>query len=74
LSSREGPDEVEPTTATPVADPATSGASDTGTSQRRLDEIFGDVLPDTTRDENSARSGDNGRDEELLRDVPPHHG
>ena len=40
-------------------------------------EVFGDVLPDTTRDERSDRSdsggaGD-GREEQMLRDVPPHH-
>jgi hypothetical protein len=40
-------------------------------------EVFGDVLPDTTgdeRDEDSDRAaGRSSRDEEILRDVPPHH-
>ena len=44
-----------------------------------VDEVFGDVLPDTTGDERAdsgsedPRAGggsDDGRDEELLRDVP----
>lgn len=41
--------------------------------RRRLAEVFGDVLPDTTGDE---RTGDDiGTSEEWLRrQVPPHHG
>ena len=41
----------------------------------RVADVFGDVLPLTTRDERALtpdESGD-GRDEELLADVPPHH-
>ncbi|WP_278261360.1 hypothetical protein [Nocardia sp. AG03] len=39
----------------------------------RLARIFGDVLPETTRDERgSEHSGDN--DEWLRAQVPPHHG
>lgn len=41
--------------------------------RRAIDEVFGDVLPDATSDERGARP-DDSRDEELLRDVPPHHG
>jgi len=42
--------------------------------RRRLDEVFGDVLPATTSDErdddpNAADSGE----EQLLADRPPHH-
>lgn len=40
----------------------------------RLARIFGDVLPETTRDErrdDDPREG--GTDEWLLRQVPPHH-
>lgn len=40
----------------------------------RLDLIFGDVLPDTTRDEPSETGSHGGRDDDLRRDVPPHHG
>jgi hypothetical protein len=41
-----------------------------------LDEVFGDVLPDTTGDEREASrpSGRHTRDDDILRDVPPHHG
>ena len=50
----------------------------TGRAPRRpsLDEVFGDVLPDTTQDERDApRSrGRDARDDEILGDVPPHHG
>ena len=55
-------------------------------SKRALDRVFGDVLPDTTRDDRLAGSdaeprADSAfdvaetrrRDEELLREVPPHH-
>ena len=44
--------------------------------RRRLEKVFGDVLPDQTRDdadESSADSGDAGEDW-LKRQVPPHHG
>lgn len=54
--------------------------------RRRLSEIFGDVLPDTTRDERDAGSAAEGRksrndsssdtasDRWLRAQVPPHHG
>ncbi|MBA3265532.1 MAG: hypothetical protein H0T14_04055 [Nocardioidaceae bacterium] len=50
--------------------------------RRRLDAIFGDVLPDPTRDERvlggdigSAEEDSAGeRERDLLSDVPPHHG
>jgi len=49
--------------------------------RRRLDAIFGDVLPDATRDERGEGGEDGGaesavaaRERDLLRDVPPHHG
>ena len=42
----------------------------------RVADVFGDVLPLTTRDERALTPGElgDGRDEELLADVPPHHG
>jgi hypothetical protein len=50
-------------------DGTTRAAAD---SRRRLAEVFGDVLPDTTRDERSpAVTVD--EDERLRREVPPHH-
>lgn len=43
----------------------------------RAARLLGDLLPETTRDERSEgwseREG-TSRDEELRRDVPPHHG
>lgn len=46
--------------------------------KRRLAEVFGDVLPDTTRDEREpGESGDDaeGRGDDWLKSqVPPHHG
>jgi hypothetical protein len=47
--------------------------------RRRLDEVFGDVLPAVTRDElggdeqAGAASGAGRGDEELLANRPPHH-
>lgn len=45
-------------------------------ARRRLAEVFGDVLPSTTGDE-ADPSEDAGsasrRDDELRREVPPHH-
>ncbi|WP_241385461.1 hypothetical protein [Rhodococcus sp. CH91] len=41
----------------------------------RLARIFGDVLPDTTRDERGeGDSAGGGAEEWLRRQVPPHHG
>jgi hypothetical protein len=47
--------------------------------RRRLAEVFGDVLPDATRDDVDDPDPAEGehstaaRDAALLRDVPPHH-
>ena len=48
--------------------------------QRRLAEVFGDVLPETTSDErepdpaSSAAPGEDRTDAWLREQVPPHHG
>jgi len=44
--------------------------------KRRLAEVFGDVLPETTSDERDDESGadDSARDAWLRDEVPPHHG
>jgi hypothetical protein len=44
--------------------------------RRRLEKVFGDVLPESDRDERGGAWGEaaDSRDEDLLRDVPPHHG
>ncbi|WP_300007614.1 hypothetical protein [Pseudonocardia sp.] len=40
--------------------------------RRRLAEVFGDVLPDTTADERDPASPEDP-DADLLADRPPHH-
>lgn len=45
--------------------------------RRRAAELLGDLLPDTTSDESAEGWGDTDpstRDDDYLRDVPPHHG
>jgi hypothetical protein len=45
--------------------------------KRKRAKMFGDVLPDGTRDEQSGAWGDreSGRDDDWFRsEVPPHHG
>jgi hypothetical protein len=46
--------------------------------KRRLAEVFGDVLPDQTRDDaaepEDRPDGVEASDEWLKRQVPPHHG
>ena len=39
--------------------------------RRRLEEVFGDVLPDVTRDEQDEHRPSN--DDALHNDRPPHH-
>ena len=65
----------------PVDPVATDAAEETKAEKnarlKRAAELLGDLVPTTTRDETSEgwseRSG-TSREEELLRDVPPHHG
>ena len=42
--------------------------------KRRLAEVFGDVLPDTTADERDDADSTRGSEEWLKSQVPPHHG
>ncbi len=44
--------------------------------RRRRAEIFGDVLPDATRDDRDPEADrrDGKNDDWLRRNVPPHHG
>ena len=43
--------------------------------RKRLAEVFGDVLPEQTRDDIDSGAGDSAASEEWLkRQVPPHHG
>lgn len=57
----------------------TSSAPDRAEQERRLRAagLLDDLAPTTTSDETDEgwnESGGTSRDEELLRDVPPHHG
>lgn len=66
--SPDQPDAAEPEEATAAAE---------AERRRRQARIFGDVLPDGTRDEQAGGwgDGDGGRDDEWFRrEVPPHHG
>jgi hypothetical protein len=44
--------------------------------RRRAERLLGNLLPDQTRDESGDGWGEraDSRDEELKREVPPHHG
>ena len=45
--------------------------------RRRAAELLGDLEPQVTRDELAEgwnERSDTSRDQEILRDVPPHHG
>ena len=44
-----------------------------GQSSRRLNEVFGDVLPEVTRDEVGDDPVEPGRDEWLRANRPPHY-
>lgn len=57
----------------------TSSTPDPAEHQRRRKaaQLLGDLLPDTTSDETDEgwnESSRTSRDEDYLRDVPPHHG
>jgi hypothetical protein len=61
-------------------EPVTAPDADEVSRRRRIAEVFGDVLPDTTSDERDPGSGEGSTDGEDPRDawyraqVPPHHG
>ncbi len=42
--------------------------------RRRLAEVFGDVLPDTTADERDPDQNNTDRDSWYRENRPPHHG
>ncbi len=41
--------------------------------RRRIEEVFGDVLPDTTSDERDPVAPERDPDDDLLANRPPHH-
>jgi hypothetical protein len=64
----------EPDAGDPVGERTGERAVETAWERRRrLDAVFGDVLPDTTSDERGD-APERGNDEWLRRQVPPHHG
>jgi hypothetical protein len=62
------------------ADKREAAAREATERARRRARIFGDVLPDQTNDDCDGSASDwsdrdgSDRDEEIRRDVPPHHG
>lgn len=42
--------------------------------KRRLAEVFGDVVPEQTKDDVSPDERPEDRDDWIKRQVPPHHG
>lgn len=56
-------------------DPAKLTPAERAERKRRLAEVFGDVLPEQTRDDVSSEdTGVDASEEWLKRQVPPHHG
>jgi hypothetical protein len=57
---------------------ASTSAAPQGERRRRRARVFGDVLPEQTRDDQAPdradRSPDGSADEWLRSQVPPHHG
>jgi hypothetical protein len=48
-----------------------SDPRDKEAKRRKIAEIFGDVLPGTTRDERDPE-GNSGNEQRIRNDVPPH--
>ncbi|MBK1785492.1 hypothetical protein [Prauserella cavernicola] len=42
-------------------------------SRKRIDEVFGDVLPETTSDERDPKPTGPASDDWYLENRPPHH-
>jgi len=70
----ETPDETAPD-ETPDEAGTAPRAETAWERRRRLAAVFGDVLPEGTRDDRDDSGADEARGEEWLRrQVPPHHG
>ncbi|MFI9451586.1 hypothetical protein [Amycolatopsis sp. NPDC052450] len=50
-----------------------AAAASRAEKRRRVDEIFGDVLPDTTSDEREPGQRSPDSDSWFLENRPPHH-
>jgi hypothetical protein len=59
-----------------VTDEPREDAAEARRRARRRAEVFGEVLPESTRDDRDPQGPGNStdRDAELKRNVPPHHG
>ena len=65
----------DPDRSVPEEETEKSDAAREARRKRRLAQVFGDVLPDGTRDERPDAWGDRDPGDEWLRSqVPPHHG
>jgi hypothetical protein len=60
-----------PPASTP--EPAPASGSGKVDAARRLAEIFGDVLPESTSDDLDVRTSDRGDDSWYTENRPPHH-
>ncbi|HEX4250148.1 MAG TPA: hypothetical protein VH008_19955 [Pseudonocardia sp.] len=59
----------------PAADPAAVDAVRAAQRRRRLAEVFGDVLPESTRDDRPEGAPPGGGDDRwYTENRPPHHG
>jgi hypothetical protein len=79
MSATEGPDRAGDADRAGGADRPHPAAETDWERRRRLAAVFGDVLPETTRDERdreepSTGAGDGRGDDWLRAQVPPHHG
>ena len=54
--------------------PGPSGQDAEARRKRLRQQVFGDVLPDTTADERDQGGPESGNDDWLRSNVPPHHG
>ena len=55
--------------------PSSESAKNEWERRKRLAEVFGDTMPDTTSDERDEQPAkDSGSDQWLREQVPPHHG
>jgi hypothetical protein len=72
-----GPDEASPTDEVEQDDEVEPAGETAWQRRRRLAAVFGDVLPETTSDEQDPEGHarqDDAHDRWLRSQVPPHHG
>ena len=57
-----------------AVEPTVEPAESEWERKRRLAQVFGDVLPETTSDERDSGAEPSAGDDWLRAQVPPHHG